>query len=100
MNIFNNGLTSPEGKETFLQLVQIDTTRIELIRSCSFKNGAWYDQEDYEWVVLLQGHATLAFEDKRIHLQSGDTLEITPHQKHRVLETSEDALWLAVHINS
>jgi cupin 2 domain-containing protein len=76
--------------------------RIERIVShghCS-PPGFWYDQAEHEWVLLLQGEATLRFErDNRIvHLHPGTHVHIDAHEKHRVERTadSEPTLWLAV----
>lgn len=62
--------------------------------------GQWYDQERDEWVALLQGQATLSFEDGRIlNMREGDFVLIAAHEKHRVEHTSTDpaCIWLAVH---
>lgn len=62
--------------------------------------GTWYDQPDTEWVVLLQGQATLRFEKEGLRaLQAGDFLTIPAGSRHRVEWTSSDpaAIWLAVH---
>lgn len=64
--------------------------------------SSWYDQAWDEWVLVLQGEAILLFEDDtRHHLNSGDYLFITAHQRHRVLWTTPDqpTVWLAIHIN-
>lgn len=60
--------------------------------------GFWYDQEQYEWVLLVSGSAVLAFEDKAVALKPGDHLLIPAHQRHRVEATSqtEKTIWLAV----
>lgn len=70
--------------------------RIERICSNLARTG-WYDQEEDEWVVLLEGEAEIAFETRTLSLQRGDTLFIPAHRRHRVVSTSENALWLAVH---
>lgn len=60
----------------------------------------WYDQGLDEWVLLLQGKASLEFGNGHImHLQKGDHLLIKAGQKHRVSYTSKDpeCIWLAVH---
>lgn len=61
----------------------------------------WYDQETREWVVLLKGAAVLRFygQESPVELRPGDWVEIPPHCRHRVEETSgvEDCVWLAVH---
>ncbi len=62
--------------------------------------GTWYDQPDTEWVVLLQGQATLRFEREGLRaLQPGDFLTIPAGCRHRVEWTSSHpaAIWLAVH---
>ena len=59
----------------------------------------WYDQDEQEWVVLLEGDAQIEFEDSRIiHIYKGDYLLIEAHQKHKVIYTSTEpsCVWLAV----
>ncbi len=59
--------------------------------------GFWYEQDGPEWVTLVRGHATLEFADGRLDLAPGDSLLIPAHVKHRVADTSADAVWLALH---
>jgi len=58
----------------------------------------WYDQEENEWVVLLQGNARLAFEGEVVEMRPGDFVHIPAHRKHRVDWTTPDepTIWLAV----
>jgi cupin 2 domain-containing protein len=62
--------------------------------------GYWYDQDDDEWVMLLEGEATLRFEDgdRLLRLTPGMHLQIPAHARHRVEWTVPDrrSLWLAV----
>ena len=62
--------------------------------------GFWYEQQESEWVVVLQGCGVLRFEDRSesTTLQPGDWLAIPPGCRHRVESTSQDELtvWLAV----
>jgi cupin 2 domain-containing protein len=61
--------------------------------------GFWYDQPNAEWVLLLKGNATLLLApEKKVELGAGDSLLIPARLRHRVEQTSEDAIWLAVHI--
>jgi len=64
--------------------------------------GQWYDQSSDEWVILLQGQATLFFEQDQqlVSLMPGDYLLIPAHTRHRVEWTRADfnTIWLAVHI--
>ena len=83
-------------------LAAAGNTRIERIVSkghCS-PPGFWYDQEQHEWVLVLQGEATLRFErdDRLVRLKAGDYVQIAAHERHRVEWTSEDTetIWLAV----
>lgn len=60
----------------------------------------WYDQDEAEWVVVLQGEARLqvAGNDEEIHLLPGMYMNIPAHIRHRVEWTKEDAdtIWLAI----
>lgn len=58
----------------------------------------WYDQEQHEWVLLVQGAARVQFEDRTVELLPGDYLYIPAHQRHRVAWTTPDevTIWLAI----
>ncbi len=100
-NLFTNSSNIPaKGSETFETLLENREFKIEKILSNAFENGEWYEQESDEWVVLLRGSAVLEFEDFSQELACGDYLFIPKLQKHRVLKTSHDAMWLAVHSNA
>ena len=62
--------------------------------------GFWYDQEEDEWVAVLQGEARLRLVDpeESVHLLPGDHVLIHAHRKHRVEWTAPDVptIWLAV----
>jgi len=50
--------------------------------------SGWYEQSRHEWVIVLQGAATIVFENgDQIRLQAGDHLNIPALCKHRVLWT-------------
>lgn len=88
----------PIDEEVISILTENEKVRIEKIISTGQKSD-WYDQQETEFVILLDGRAELAFEnDERIILEKGDTLLIQPHQKHRVTYTSADppCIWLCV----
>jgi len=94
--------SEPEtSQETFHTLHQDARVKIERIASHgqASAEGFWYDQPDDEWVTLVQGEASLVFDDGRtVALQAGDHVLVPKHQRHRVERTSANALWLAVHI--
>ncbi|MBS0307466.1 MAG: cupin domain-containing protein [Proteobacteria bacterium] len=89
--------------QEFVQLLaSSEQVRIERIVSRGHRSppGFWYEQEQHEWVALLQGQATLRFEhgDRLVPLQPGDCLVIPAHARHRVEATAAegDTVWLAV----
>lgn len=88
----------PMENEVTSVLAQNDVVRIERIVSTG-QTSDWYDQAETEYVILLEGRAQLVFEgNKTVVLVKGDTLLISPHQKHRVAYTSADppCIWLCV----
>ncbi len=91
-------------EEIFETILQKSGCRIERIlsRGHSSPEGFWYDQDETEWVMLVQGQAGLRFErhDDVVILNPGDYLQIERHTRHRVEWTDPDGdtIWLAVHI--
>jgi cupin 2 domain-containing protein len=90
--------------EVFESLISSSNLKIERIisRGQITPAGEWYDQEQDEWVILLQGEAKLAYEDGfRVNLKTGDYLLIPAHEKHRVEYTTvaPPCIWLAIHGN-
>lgn len=79
-----------------------ENVRIERIVSDGHSSSAnfWYDQNEHEWVLVIQGAARIVFADNSPprELKAGDWLNIPAHQKHRVDWTSPDepTIWLAV----
>ncbi|MCL1040330.1 cupin domain-containing protein [Shewanella marisflavi] len=100
-NIFQS-LPQDLSQEVFEPLVDTGAVLIERIVSKAHRTpeAQWYDQDRSEWVMVLQGEATLVFEYAEVvHLKVGDHLNIPAHVKHRVSWTSEreETIWLAVH---
>ena len=90
-------------EELFECIFKKDSLLIERIVSNGHVTpaGQWYDQTEDEWVILLQGQATLLFEktQRLVRLTPGDYLLIPAHTRHRVEWTLPDfnTIWLAVH---
>jgi cupin 2 domain-containing protein len=93
---------SDSGDEVLLPILDEAGFRLEHIVSngAASPPGFWYDQDTAEWVALVHGHATLEFEDGRLALKPGDSLLIPARSRHRVAETSADAVWLALHFRA
>ncbi len=107
-NIFSS-LPSDLKHEVFDELLQAGqsgnarTLRIERIVSKGHTSPetGWYDQEEHEWVLVLEGAGTILFAkgNQQVTLRKGDYLYIPAHAKHKVVWTEPEELtvWLAVH---
>lgn len=97
MNIYD----LPQGKikDELVSILAVGRDlRLERIVSMG-QASDWYDQMEDEYVILVQGEATLVFaEGPAVNLCAGDTLLIPAHQKHRVSATSVEppCIWLCV----
>ena len=104
-NIFA-GIPESLLEEFFDIILQTRNFKVERIvsRGHITPAGKWYDQEQDEWVMLLQGSAELLFEhkDTPIRLEAGDHINIPSHTRHRVSWTdpAQDCIWLAIHYPS
>jgi glyoxylase I family protein len=96
-NLFEACDPPPTG-ERFETLAHIGGVRVERIVSSRRPDSAEYDQDHDEWVLLVRGRARLEIAGENVELAPGDHVLLPAHRKHRVLETSSDALWLALHL--
>jgi cupin 2 domain-containing protein len=98
-NLFNN-IPGSIPDEIFETILSTPSLKIERIISKGQKSAPdfWYDQEQSEWILVLQGEARLQFADTTKYLASGDYINIEPHQKHRIDWTTaaEETIWLAI----
>jgi len=80
-----------------------ESIRIERIISRGHRSpdGAWYDQEANEFVLLVRGRAGLSIEgeDDTVVLEEGDYVTLRAHVRHRVewTDSERETIWLAVH---
>ena len=90
------------GQEISVVLLSQAGWRLERIHSCQAASppGFWYDQEEHEWVTLLQGSALLELDGETgpLELCRGDSLLLTAHRRHRLLATdpAPGTVWLAL----
>ena len=88
--------------ELFTTLLEAANVRIERIVSHGHASpeGFWFDQDQHEWVVVLNGAARLRFEgdEQPVEMKPGDFMNIPAHKQHRVEWTTPDepTLWLAI----
>jgi cupin 2 domain-containing protein len=101
MNNLFEGVPAGLPLELVTVLTENQHVRIERIVSAGHASpeGFWFDQEEHEWVMILQGAARLRFEDMILEMKPGDFVNIPAHRKHRVESTTPDepTIWLAVH---
>ena len=90
----------PNSEELTTILAESKNVRIERIISSGqiSSEGFQYDQDENEFVALLQGEAVISYEDGSTKLKAGDTVLIPAHKKHRVDFTSVDppCVWICV----
>lgn len=90
------------GEEAVEILHEAPRLRIERIvsRGHASPEGFWYDQDEEEWVMVLEGRARLVLRDpdESVELGPGDHLRIAAHRRHRVAWTDPErpTVWLAV----
>ncbi|MCE7600132.1 cupin domain-containing protein [Vibrio fluvialis] len=100
MNLFET-IPAELTNEQFTDLLRHRHVRIERILSKGHTSpeSGWYDQDEHEWVLVLQGCGTVEFDNgESTTLNVGDYLNIPAHTRHKVCYTSPDqvTLWLAI----
>ncbi len=101
-NFFENIPQNSE-KEIFQTVKSNPNIKIERIISYgqTTPKDYWYDQSEDEFVMILKGEAKIKYnDDTEYHLKKGNSLYIKAGQKHRIVFTSNPAVWLAVFIKS
>ena len=97
-NLFADASPPWEG-ERFDVLLRHKGLTIERIVSSPRIAHERYVQPQDEWVVLLQGQAVLDVDGRKVALTPGDHLFLPAQTPHAVLQVSDGALWLAVHLH-
>ncbi|HCL80260.1 MAG TPA: hypothetical protein DIC53_09875 [Synergistaceae bacterium] len=92
-----------EGERT-LGILEREGLRLETILSRGHVSppGFWYDQDEDEWVAVLQGEGEIEFDGgRRERLHQGDWVLLPAGLRHRVSHTSSDpaCLWLALFLS-
>ena len=100
-NLFTNLPSLSLDNEEFTTLLESDKIKIERIVSTGQNSPEdfWYEQEQNEWVIVLDGEAILSFENEDdVILKKGDFINIPSYKKHRVKSTIKNSytIWLAI----
>jgi len=93
MNNLFESLSLSSADEIVDVLAEGRSVRIERIVSNGHSSPPdfWYDQDEHEWIAVLQGEAMLELPGEvAVRMRPGDTRLIRAHQKHRVAWTSPD----------
>ncbi len=98
-NIFD-GAAPPRSGERFDRLLTLRNLVVERIVSSEAIERIEYRQDQHEWVVLLKGEARVDVDGREVSLKSGDYLFLEAGTPHTVLQTSEGAVWLGIHLHS
>ena len=98
-NIFEE-IVVDKNEEKFFEIFKNNKIKVEKIVSNGQKSpeNFWYEQEESEYILLLEGFAILEFENREVELKKGDCINIKAKQKHRVKFTilDEPTIWFAV----
>ena len=96
MNLFD--YSTPEKGEIFDTLFRHKNIEIKRIISSEYFEPMEYCQIEDEWVILIEGEATLLVDNQKKSLQKGNSLFIPANTPHKILTMKQGTLWLAVHI--
>ena len=94
----DDAATTDEQIDTLLRQPAFELERI-VSRGSATPAGEWYDQDRDEWVVVIQGRATLTFDNAgTVGLSPGDYVHIPARCRHRVDWTDPqcETVWLAL----
>ena len=90
------------GPATYGTVLDSGSFRIERIITSGYTSpeDVWYEQDQDEWIVVLEGAARLRFDgEAAIELGTGDFVNIPAHRRHRIEWTTPDepTIMLSVH---
>lgn len=98
-NIYQN-IPDYAKTEIFEDILKSENIRIERIISYGpeSNDSEWYEQNENEWVILIEGKAKLIFEDSELILEKGDHINIPAMKRHKVeiIEKENKCIWIAV----
>lgn len=97
-NLFHHA-EPPTTGERFDELLRHKNLVVERIVSSSSIERCEYVQPQDEWVLLVQGEATMTVDGNTVTLKAGDYLFLPARIPHSVEKTSAGAVWLAIHLH-
>jgi cupin 2 domain-containing protein len=97
-NIFENA-SPPAAGEIFEPLLSVRNLVVERILSSSRIEPVEYRQTQEEWVLLLRGEATVSVAGEIVRMKEGDFVFLPAGTPHSVLDVTDGAIWLGVHLH-
>ncbi len=97
MNILKN-INPPINSEKFTTLLAHKNIKIVRIISSDNLDTIEYIQDEDEWVLIIEGRATIKMNNKLHNLIKGDTLFIPSQTNHTIENVENGTIWLAIHI--
>ncbi len=88
---------APAAGEWSEEIAQVGGVVVEHILSGVLRSPVDYDQDHDEWVVLLNGEATLQLGGEILPLGVGDWVLLHAHVRHRLVGTAPGTAWLSLH---
>ena len=95
-----DGAAAPASGEAVERLLVLPGVVIEQILSGTLEAPLDFRQEHDEWVVLLEGSASLVVAGEDVALEAGGWLFLPAGVEHRVVATAPGSSWLAMHIGA
>lgn len=89
----------PASGERFDTLLRHRNLHVERIISSRDIRATECVQEQDEWVLLVEGSATLLIDGQTTELCAGDHVFLPARTPHTVTAVSQGAVWLAVHLH-
>ena len=89
---------APDVGETFTRLVDTPGVTIEAIHSSDSPDLVEYHQSYDEWILVMDGRASLDVDGRIIDMSPGDWMLIPAHVPHSVLSTERGTRWITVNI--
>jgi uncharacterized cupin superfamily protein len=87
---------APRTGERTHRLADMGPVVVDQILSGRLEGPVDYRQDTDEWVVVLDGWATLAVDGRQLHLGPGDWVLLPAGTAHRLVETQAGTSWLTV----
>ena len=89
---------APATGERVEELARIHNLVIEQIVTGVLEGPVDYEQEQDEWVLVIDGVAELEVAGQRVDMAAGDWVLLPAGTHHRLVQANPGTRWLAVHL--